>query len=55
MMKVPGWGIPYERVPGSGCSFRMPKRLMIADPVSEISGNLIPRESANFLSVAGES
>ena len=53
--KVPGCGIPYERVPGSACSFRMPKRLMIADPLSEISGNRIPRESANFLSVAGGS
>jgi hypothetical protein len=33
----------------------MPKRLMIADPESEISGKLMPRESANFLSVSGES
>jgi hypothetical protein len=54
-MKVPGCGTPYERVPGAGSSFRMPKRLMITDPESEISGNRIPRESANFLSVVGGS
>jgi hypothetical protein len=33
----------------------MPKRLMIADPASEISGNVMPRDSANFLSVSGGS
>ena len=54
-MNVPGWGMPYVRDAGSAVSFSSPYRLMMADPGSEISGNVIPRESENFFSVSGAS
>ena len=40
---------------GSTVSLSKPYRLMIADPASEISGKVMPRESANLLWVSGAS